>query len=113
MDGSKTVTRRLGWLKLNPGDLVRPVKKCMGLKKGERLDVLRDPILIIDTRRELLRTMTDIIEYGFEECVKEGFGNHPDYQWPWSFVEMFCATYRQCTPETMITRIEFTYDYDK
>jgi hypothetical protein len=39
--------------------------------------------------------------------VREGFGWHPDYKWPSSFVAMFCATHRGCTPDTVITRIEF------
>lgn len=33
--GTKTVTRRLGWLRLQPGDHLRPVRKCMGLRPGE------------------------------------------------------------------------------
>lgn len=37
---TKTVTRRLGWKFLKPGDLVRAVKKSMGLKKGETIEVL-------------------------------------------------------------------------
>jgi hypothetical protein len=36
LDGTKDVTRRLGWLFLKRGDLIRPVRKCMGLKRGER-----------------------------------------------------------------------------
>lgn len=27
-----------------PGQQVRPVRKCMGLRPGEKLDVLRDPL---------------------------------------------------------------------
>lgn len=67
MEGSKTVTRRLGWLHANPGQLLRPVRKCMGLRPGERIDVLRDPILITDVRREPLRAMLDDLDYGFVE----------------------------------------------
>ena len=44
MEGTKTVTRRLGWLHAKPGQLLRPVRKGMGLRPGERIDVLRDPI---------------------------------------------------------------------
>lgn len=110
MEGTKDVTRRLGWLFAKEGDLLRPVKKCMGLRPGEKLDVLRDPIRVISVRREPLRSMTDDLDYGFAECVREGFGEHPDYRWPSSFVGMFCATHKGCTPETVITRIEFSYD---
>lgn len=108
-EGTKTVTRRLGWLNLKPGDKLRPVRKCMGLHPGEKLDVLRDPLTVVSVRREPLRTMTDDLDYGFLECELEGFGTHPDYKWPSSFVAMFCASHRGCTPETTVTRIEFSY----
>lgn len=109
MEGTKTVTRRLGWLHLKVGDQLRPVKKCMGLRPGEKLDVLRDPITVVSVRREPLRAMLDDLDYGFRECVLEGFGAHPDYRWPSQFVAMFCATHKGCTPETVVTRIEFAY----
>lgn len=109
MEGTKTVTRRLGWLHLKPGDQLRPVRKCMGLRPGEKLDVLRDPITVVDVRREPLRAMLDDLDYGFADCVLEGFGMHPDYRYPSAFVAMFCATHRGCTPETVVTRIAFTY----
>ena len=32
---TKTVTRRFGWWFLKPGDMVQPVEKAMGLRKGE------------------------------------------------------------------------------
>lgn len=109
MESTKTVTRRLGWLHLKVGDQVRPVKKCMGLRPGEKLDVLRDPLTVISIRREPLKAMTDDLDYGFAECAKEGFGGHPDYRWPSSFVAMFCATHKGCSPDTIVTRIEFAY----
>jgi hypothetical protein len=82
----------------------------MGLRPGERIDVLRDPIQVVSVRREQLRAMLDDVDYGFAECALEGFGDHPDYQWPSSFVGMFCATHRGCTAETIVTRIEFKYE---
>jgi hypothetical protein len=109
MEGDKTVTRRLGWLNLKPGQQIRPVRKCMGLRQGEKLDVLRDPLTIVSVRREPLRAMTSDVEYGFRECELEGFGAHPYYSWPSAFVEMFCATHKGCTPDTVVTRIEFAY----
>lgn len=105
MNGTKDVTRRLGWEFLKAGDLLRPVRKCMGLRPGEKIVVLTDPLRVVDVRREPLRAMTDDVDYGLEECRREGFGNHPDYRWPSAFVAMFCATHRGCTPETVITRI--------
>lgn len=110
MDGSKDVTRRLGWQFVKVGDLLRPVRKCMGLKPGEKLDVLRDPIRVVHVRREPLRLMLDDRDYGFEEVRREGFEHHPTYRWPSTWVEMFCATHKGCTPETIITRIEFVYE---
>lgn len=104
-DESKTVTRRLGWLKLKPGDMLRPVKKCMGLKPGEKIEQLRDPVRVAFTTREPLRRMTDDLEYGRAECIREGF----PYLTPDQFVEMFCASHKPCTPETIVTRIELEY----
>ena len=109
MEGTKTVTRRLGWLHARPGQQLRPVRKCMGLRPGEKLDVLRDPLTIVSVRREPLQAMLDQVEYGFAECILEGFGGHPDYRDPGSFVAMFCATHKGCTPATIVTRIEFKY----
>lgn len=48
LDGSKDVTRRLGWEFLKVGDLLRPVRKCMGLRPGEKISVLRDPIRVLN-----------------------------------------------------------------
>lgn len=102
IDGRKTVTRRLGWLNLKPGDMIQPVKKCMGLKKGEKLDKLTDPLRVVSVHREQLCCITDDMEYGFEECKKEGFQGHPAM-----FVEFFCAIHRGCMPNSEVTRIEF------
>ncbi|MBX3610355.1 MAG: hypothetical protein KF871_10720 [Hydrogenophaga sp.] len=109
MDGSKDVTRRLGWLQLKPGDLIRPVRKCMGLRPGEKIQVLRDPLRIVSVRREPLDMMTTDTEYGFEEVRREGFAWHPVYRFPSTWVAMFCATHKGCTPSTIVTRIEFAY----
>lgn len=35
--GTKDVTRRLGWQFAKAGDLIRPVRKCMGLKPGAKI----------------------------------------------------------------------------
>lgn len=108
-DGTKTVTRRLGWKNLKPGDMVRPVKKCMGIKPGEKICVLREPLRVVSVRREQLNRMTEDPEYGLAECEREGFAGHPAYRWPSEFVTMFCTTHKGCTPETEVTRIEFAY----
>lgn len=102
LDGSKTVTRRLGWWdkkadvpRLEPGERFMGVRKGMGLKKGER-QVELGPSVCVDSRRERLDAITP------EDVISEGF---PDMT-PAEFVAMFCAANR-CQPDTVITRIEF------
>lgn len=113
LDESKDVTRRLGWEFLRIGDLLRPVRKCMGLRAGEKLEVLRDPIIVVGLRRERLDRMLTELDYGFEEVRREGFATHPRYRWPSAWVDMFCASHKGCRPETVITRIEFSYELPK
>ena len=102
---TKDVTRRLGWLHLKVGQLVQPVEKCMGLKPGESVVKIGGPILVVGVRREPLRMMTDDLDYGRDECRREGF---PELA-PHEFIEMFCRANKACAPETIITRIEFGY----
>lgn len=95
LDGTKTVTRRLGWRLLEPGDLVCAVRKCQGLKKGDKIHRL-GVIEILITGRELLETIIPA------DVRREGFpGMLPTY-----FVEMFCKL-NKCNFDTMVTRIEF------
>lgn len=103
----KLVTRRLGWLKLKPGQVLMAVEKAMGLKPGEQAVEL-GPFIVISVRREPLRAMTDNVDYGFRECELEGFGDDPILCWPSEFVRMFCNHYPggRVTPETIVTRIE-------
>lgn len=102
---AKTVTRRLGWWFLHPGDIVQQVEKSMGLKKGERIKKIH-LIKIIKTHPESLDLLIDpaFIEYAKTEMVKEGF---PDMA-PEKFVEMFCK-HNRCKPHVIINRIEFEY----
>ncbi len=104
--GTKTVTPRLGWLHLRPGDQLRPVRKCMGLRPGEKIVPLRAPLRTVGTGREPLRRMIDDPDYGRDECRREGF----PLLSPAEFIAMFCATHKGCTPDTVVTRIEFTYE---
>ncbi len=106
---TKTVTRRRGWLRLQPGDRIQAVKKCMGLKKGEKIEPLGS-LRVIDVRREPLRRLTDDMEYGVDECKKEGFGEHPLLSFPGTFANFFCSTHKGCTLATKVTRIEFEYE---
>ncbi|HXR93558.1 MAG TPA: hypothetical protein VN750_25110 [Steroidobacteraceae bacterium] len=104
--GTKTVTRRMGWKNLKPGELIQPVRKCMGLKPGEKIEKLRGPIRIVSVRREALSHVMLVTLYGEAECEREGF---PEMK-PSEFVEMFCRSHKGCRPGSMVTRIEFTYE---
>lgn len=96
VDGSKDVTRRMGWLRLKAGDRLIAVRKAMGLKPGEKVHRL-GMIEVISVRREPLCEIDD------DDCTREGF---PDLM-PVEFVHFFCSTHRGCTIDTEVTRIEF------
>lgn len=100
-DKTKTVTRRLGWADLRPGDQVCAVVKAMGLKRGEKVEKIC-VIQCVSNGRELVKDIYN--EYTQRELVAEGF---PDMT-PEEFVEMFCE-HNDCEPHTTINRIEFKY----
>jgi hypothetical protein len=100
---TKTVTRRKGWRFLERGDIIQQVVKGQGLKKGEKVERI-NRIKIVDVRREWLTDLFKSIEYGYEECRKEGF---PDLT-PHEFIAMFCRA-NKCPARTLVTRIEFKY----
>jgi len=96
----KTVTRRLGWWNLKPGELLQGVEQAQGLRKGEhvkRLHVIR----VTDVRQEPLY---ELPAHGPDECAREGF---PELT-PAEFVEMFCKANR-CGPGATVNRVEFEY----
>ena len=69
LNQSKTVTRRLGWWDLKPGDVLCGVKKGMGLRKGEekkRLGLIK----VTSVRRERLESVTavDVTNEGYPKC---------------------------------------------
>lgn len=104
MARTKTVTRRLGWKDLKPGTILMGAEKCQGLGKDGKIKPLC-LIRVKDVRREQLRRLTDDLAYGWRETQAEGFpGRHPA-----AFVKFFCASHRGCTPDTVITRIQFEY----
>ena len=94
---TQTVTHRLGWWFLKPGDIVCGVKKTMSLKRGEKLKPL-GMIRIISRRQEPLDTITQ------EDVVAEGFPNLT----PSEFVSMLVA-HCSVTPARIFNRIEFEY----
>jgi hypothetical protein len=105
LDRTKTVTRRLGWMHARVGDLVQPVRKSMGLKRGESIERIGGPIVLLSIRKESLRRLIDDTGYGAAELAAEGFA----YLSPTEFVAMFCASHRGCKPDTLVTRVEFRY----
>lgn len=101
VDGTKDVTRRLGWLFLKVGDRLMACEKCQGLGKGGKIRRLGE-IEIVSVDREPLYAIIDDYDTG-NELAREGF---PDMS-PVDFIKMFCASHRGCAPESIVTRIEF------
>ena len=96
VNGTKDVTRRLRWKKLEPGAYLMGVEKAMGLKRGEKVRRL-GPIKVLDVRRERLDAITaeDVKREGFPELGVLGF------------MAMFCKHQPGVMPDTELTRIEF------
>ena len=94
---TKTVTRRLGWWFLKPGDILNACVQCQGIKKGEKIQKICQ-IRIISTREEPLSLIDK------EDCIKEGF---PEME-PEKFVGMFYVEMK-CWNIEIVNRIEFEY----
>lgn len=103
---TKTVTRRLGWQHLQPGERLQACLKVMGRKPGE--PVVRLAIIeVLNVRRESLHSLTHgtyTARMARRECQREGFPHLS----PRQFVEFFCHEMK-CPPDTVVTRIEFAY----
>lgn len=70
---TKTVTRRLGWLFLKPGDRLTLCRKVMGRKPGEPLVRICD-VEVVSVRREPLCAIAgDARDLGAAELAREGF----------------------------------------
>jgi hypothetical protein len=95
---TKTVTRRLGWLMLKPGDRLTLCRKVMGRRRGEPLDRIAT-VEVVAVRRERLDAITaaDVAAEGFPQMTAA------------EFVGFFCETHRSCGPDTEVTRIEWRY----
>jgi hypothetical protein len=96
-DRTKTVTRRIGWRFLRPGDRLTLCAKVRGRRPGEPLVRLAE-VEVVDVRRERLRAI------GVGETVQEGLPEMAASD----FVEFFCNS-MGCTPDTQVTRIEWRY----
>lgn len=96
---TKTVTRRQGWQNLKPGTLLQPVKKAMGLRRGEKVQRLGCLIEVVSVRWEPLNRIT------IDDVRAEGF---PD----WSrseFVEFYQKANKLPQPWAPCNRIAFRY----
>jgi hypothetical protein len=102
LNRTKTVTRRLGWSNLKPGEEFSACKKCMGLKAGEKIERLAVLRCVTNTP-EPLHLMFDS-KYGAEEAIREGFPQMTGTE----FVDMFCSHMR-VTHDATVHRIEFEY----
>jgi hypothetical protein len=103
---SKTVTRRLGWLRkgklmLAPGDTLTLCEKTQGIKKGGHPVRITD-VEVVSVRRERLDAITA------EDVAAEGF---PGWT-PEQFIKFFCDSHAGCTPSTVITRIQWRYPHE-
>jgi hypothetical protein len=105
---TKTVTRRMGWRTAVAGQELCGVKKGMGLRPGEKIERL-GMIRLVKVTAEPLRRLTDDLEYGFAETTREGFpAGHP-LHFPSEFVDFFCRSHKGCTPDSVVTRLEYEF----
>jgi hypothetical protein len=113
VDRSKTVTRRLGWRFLRPGDRLTLCRKVMGRRRPdgtvEPLVRLAD-VEVVSVRRERLWDITD------EDIAREGVPVDLFDEWrvdtglptPEAWVRWF-AYAMGCRPDDEVTRIEWRY----
>ena len=94
-DGSKTVTRRLGWRRLRVGDRLRAVER-LPHRAGPEGVVEIGVVEVVGVRREPLEAI---------EAADVGAEGFPGMT-PAAFVGFFCRAMK-CEPATMVTRIEF------
>lgn len=97
LDGTKTVTRRVGWKFLTEGTILEAVEKAQGIPKGgtvTRIGLIR----VVDVTSEPLSAITSA------DVIAEGF---PGWT-PGVFVEFFCSM-NGGTADQIVTRIEFEH----
>jgi hypothetical protein len=96
-DRTKTVTRRLGWRMLQPGDRLTLCRKVMGRRKDEPLVRICE-VEVVGARREPLCLISQV------DVIREGFSGMTRSE----FIEFFCD-HMKCAPCADITRIEWRY----
>ena len=95
---SKTVTRRVGWRFAKVGDVVQPVLKAQGLKKGEKVQRIGGPIRFTAVDRVVLADIStvDVYHEGFPAMTQR------------EFIEMFKKA-NGGLRDQVVTRIAFEY----
>lgn len=114
LDGSKTMTRRLGWWTdkngrrlVNEGDRLTGCRKVMGRRKGEPLIRLGE-VLVTAVYRQRLDLITDEdvrregVPVEFFDEIDHATGQPPTWEW----VRWFCEA-QKCAPSDDVTVIEF------
>ena len=97
-DRRKTVTRRLGWRMLKPGDHLTLCRKVMGRRKDEPLIRICE-VEVVDVRRE--RSGTSRTRTSSERVSTSMSGRRPI---PWTLLRA-----REVQPDTEVTRVEWRY----
>lgn len=94
----KNVTRRVGWKFAKVGDIVQPVVKAQGLKKGEHVEKIGGPIRFVRVDRVVLGDIstTDVYREGFPTLTQT------------QFIELFKKA-NGGLRDQIVTRIEFEY----
>ena len=95
--GIKTVTRRLGWWKVRPGDQLLAIRQWQELPKGSHQHILGS-ILIRGARPERVKDITP------DDVVREGFPDMTTDQ----FIAFFCRGHR-ISPLHVINRIHLAF----
>jgi hypothetical protein len=94
----KTVTRRIGWQMIKPGDQLTLCPKVRGRRHGEPLERIVT-VNVVSVRREPLHAITR------RDVTAEGFPDMTQLE----FINFFCGTHRGVKPQTEVTRIEWAY----
>lgn len=93
---TKTVTRRMGWKFLKPGDLIEAVAKYRGVRKNDRKKLAT--IKVHQVYRERLSHVS------FLDVDREGFRGWS----PEEFIDLFCKM-NKCNRGAWVTVIWFDY----
>lgn len=95
LSGIKTVTFRLGWDNLFPGDRIMAIVKGQGLKKGEKIQRLGEMLVISVCSMQ-------VYEINDADIILDGFGGMPRSEW----IKWFCRQ-MGCDQSRWVSRIEF------